>query len=305
LGDTFDFMIQTNGTAANLLYLNRTDGQGGQGVGDIATISHHAKGTSTREGSYTMAAAGWRHLSVTGGGTIGTVQIGWEPVVIFGDSMASYSGRYGQYLPGAFTYPRMHWRAQISGNRLQSTSSGNHTAGWLRYKHTTIGLGDLCELRDVVFCFAGYGLNDISLIGTNPANVPTVTAGYFDRFDAIIADLQANGNQPLVIGLAPYHHVPNASEQEAQAIIAWIAEYADRADASLFAWITPWWDLVDQSTASDPIPKIRAEYTSDSGTHINATATQAIVPLVAQAYESGFVGGVWSRSFRRYRQVFP
>ncbi len=304
-GDTFDFCIQTNGTAANLLYLNRTDGAaaGGENAVDIRTISHHAKQNNARGGSYTMGASTYRFITNTGGGTISSIQIGWEPVVIFGDSMASYSGRLGQYLPAAFTYDRMHWRAQISGNALTTTSPGNHTAGYLRYKHTTIGSGDICEIRDAVLCFAMFGLNDISRIGTTAAQIPIVTADYFNRVEEVVDDLLANSNHPLLVGLAPYHHVPNASTEEATTIKNWIDQFADLADEKRVAWLTPWWDLVDQATANDSIPLIRAGYTDDGGTHINATAAQVVVALIAESYESGIVGGPWTGSFRRYRQV--
>jgi len=298
-GDTFDFMTQVNGTAANLLYLNRTDGQGGEGVADIATISHRAKDTGSRGGSYTLGASTFRFATFSGGGTIGNVEIGIEPIVIFGDSMASYSGRLGQYLPSAFTYPKINWRAQISGNRLTVNSTGNHTAGYLRYKNTTVGLGDLCEIRDCVFCVAMYGLNDISRIGTGSADA--VTADYFDKLESIIDDLLSNENQPLIAGLAPYSHPSNTSTQEAQAIVAWIELFADLAVEKRVAWMTPWWDLVDRSTVHDDIPEIRADYTSDGGTHINTTAVLDIVPLIVDAYESGIVGGPWRSSLKRFR----
>lgn len=303
-GDTFDFLIQTNGTAANLLYLNRTDGlaAGGENAVDIRTISHHAKQNAARGGSYTMGASTYRFITNTGGGTISAIQIGWEPVVVYGDSMAAYTGRLGQYLPTAFTHDRMHWRAQISGNALTTTSPGNHTAGHLRYKHTTIGSGDICEIRDAVLCFAMFGLNDISRIGTNPAQIPIVTDDYFLRIGQIVDDLLANGNHPLLVGLAPYHHNPNASTQEATTIRNWINQYADLATAKRIAWLTPWWDLVEQATANDSIPLIRAAYTDDGGTHINAAAAQVVVALIAESYESGIVGGPWPRSARRYRQ---
>jgi hypothetical protein len=300
-GNTFDFLIQVNGTAANLLYQNRTNGQGGQGVADPTTISHRARNTSARGGSYTMGFASWRYLTTSGGGTISLIELGWEPIVIFGDSMSSYSGRLGQYLPPAFTYPRIDWRASISGNALTTTSPGNHTAGHLRYKSATAGTGDLCEIRDSVFCFGMYGLNDISRIGTNSGLIPTVTTDYFTRLEEIIDDLLANGNQPLIVGLAPYHHVPNASSQEAGTIRSWINDFADLMIEKQVAWITPWWDLVDQATANDAIPLIRTGYTDDGGTHINIAASQMVTALIVQAYESGYVGGPWGSSFRRLR----
>jgi hypothetical protein len=300
-GNTFDFLIQLNNLSGNLFYQNRTVGQGGQGAADITTISHRARNTGTRAGNYTSLFASWRFMSITGGGTVGLVEVGWEPIVIFGDSMSTFSGRLGQYLPPAFTFPRISWRASISGNALTQTSPGNHTAGHLRYQSTVPGTGDLVDLRDVLFCVAMFGLNDISRIGVNPALVPTVTDDYFARLEAVIDSLKTNGNRPFVIGLAPYHQIVNASVQEAQAIKSWIGQAADLAEEKRVSWITPWWDLVDQSTWENNIPLIKSEYTDDGGTHINIPASQLVSALAVIAFESGIVGGPWGSSYRRLR----
>lgn len=291
-GDMFDLLcvLDRAGQTSNVLYLNRTDGQGGEGSLDIATISHAAKGTATRGATYSKGGT-WDHSYITfeGTGTIAKMEVGYEPVVIFGDSMATFSGRIGQYLPTAFTEDRMFWRAQISGNRLTTTGVGSHTAGYLRYKSATPGIGDLCEFRDAVFCFGMYGLNDISRIGTTEANVATVTTDYFTRVEEIVDDLVANGNQPLLIGLAPYHHVPNASTLEAQAIIDWNQRYRVFAVVNRVCWYNPWFFLVDPATISDAIPRIKSEYTSDGGTHINDVAAQPVSAEAAKIFETGFV----------------
>jgi hypothetical protein len=302
-GDTFDLLCQFDNAndKSNVFYMNVTDGQGGEGASDITTISHAAKNSATRAANYTISRIDYSYVSIEGSGAVGKIEVGYEPVIIFGDSMATISGRIGAWLPSSFTYDRISWRAQISGNRLSVTSAGLHTAGYLRYESAAPGTADLCDLRDVVFCFGMYGLNDISRIGTTEANVATVTADYFQRVEEIVDDLVANGNQPLLIGLAPYHADPNASTLEAAAIIDWNRRYANLAIEKRVAWMNVWYDLVDKTTLGDAIPEILAAYTSDGGTHINSDAAEFICPLVAEAYESGYVGGLWDESFRRLR----
>ena len=296
-GDTIEQMIQIDGTTGkyDLLYQNLSDGQG-ESTADYITISHAAKHANDRTNEYSLTTA-FDVLDISGTGAIASLTIGWEPIVIWGDSQ-SLATRYSSYLPTAFQDRRMSWRAFISGNRLSSTLAGVHTAGYLRYKNTTIGEGDLAQFRGTLFISAGFGLNDISVIGTGDAT--TVTTNYFARKTEVIDDILANGNQILIIGLAPYSSSANASTQEAQAIIDWINRTASLATAKQVGWVTPWWDLVDQSTAANLIPAFNATYTDDGGTHINAAGAELIAGLAADGWETGIVGGTWAANTNRY-----
>lgn len=301
-GNTFDMLLQSSTSGYDVLYVNRTKGQGGQGDNDLCTISHRAKYTANRTSLYTNTDAtsvAW--IAIEGTGSIGSIQVGWEPVVIFGDSMSSFSGRYGQYLPDAFTFPRISWRAGISGNTLVATAVGNHTAGYLRYKHTTPGAGDVCQIRNCILAFCGMALNDVQGIGTNPSNVATVTSNYLGRLTEIVDDAIVRDNVPLIIGTAPYNHPTHTSVLEAQALITWSELISELCEDRKIAWYSPWWDCVDLSTRLDDIPKLKTEFDADGGTHLNATAIQHLCPLIVQAFESGIVGGTFDPELNRYR----
>lgn len=301
-GDQFDIAINFRGATnkADVFYINKTTGQGAQGAADLVTISHAAKNNAAADGSrgQSYACTNATHsLKISGTATIASIQVGREMVVMFGDSQAIDSAdRLASHVPGAFTYPHMYWLGAISGGCLSADAVGATTAGYLRYKHGTNGLGDLCEMRGVLFCVAGYGVNDISVqVGATEANRNKTVMLMAARLSDILYDVAVNGNSMMIIGLPPYSD-RNASTEEALTIkVQWNAVLEGLAIGCRCAYVNPWHAMCQGGTSEAAIPTFLAAYTADGGLHYASAGSAVVAARVAQACETALVGGWWSR----------
>lgn len=300
-GDTFDLGINVRPVTGkmDLFYQNRTTGQGAEGAADFTTISHACKNGSARAAVYTVASPSW--LTMSGTASVGTIQVCSEMVVVYGDSQCSYAGhRFSENLPSAFEYPRAVWHGWINGNRLTETVGGAHTAGYLRYKHGTPGLGDLCEMTGVLFAICGFGVNDVSSgIGTTETNRNKLTALLGTRIAEILDDLQDRAVPTLIIGLSPYSD-GNASTQEAKAIQHQINPMLEGLAIGVrAAYVNPWWAMCQGGTSEADVPTFAAAYTSDGGLHYSQAGNLIVSQMAAKAVETGIIGGWWSAPWRR------
>jgi hypothetical protein len=227
---------------------------------------------------------------------VATVEVGWQPLVLFGDSQVSQvSERLGTHLPGAFTHDRMYLDAWIAGN-LVTTSGAAHTAGYLRYKSTTGGNGDLCEMSTPLFVFCGFGVNDMTAIGTTEANRNGRVAEIGQRYCEMLHDLHDRGIPTLIIGLPPYSD-KNASEQEAKTIRHQLNPMLEGlALATRSAFVNPWHAIVSGSPEI-AIPLANATYCD--GLHYTSAGALLVATMAATAYETGIVGGWWAKGRRR------
>ncbi len=168
VGDTIDLGIDTRvggTTYHDLFYMNTADGQGDQRATsdgrDITTISHWAKDNASAPtlDSHGYAFEAPHIVKISGTGSVGNLEIGREPVVVFGDSQGrDATNRLGSAWPTAFAENRIHWEASISGN-FWATSSTASTKAVDRYKHGTPGRGDLAYMRSALFIMSGLGVN--------------------------------------------------------------------------------------------------------------------------------------------------
>jgi hypothetical protein len=308
--DTFDLLYEQRADGkADLFYLNKTTGQGPLGADDFATISHAVKHESTRGYEYTIATPDY--LKITGTAAVAAIQVGWEPIVIFGDSQCSRNGevnisssyRLGSHLPTAFTHDRIYWMACIAGSLLTANNGTSHTAAYLRYKSATPGQGDLCEMTTPLFIIGGIGINDISVVvGSTEANRNKIIGLLATRFSEILDDLQDRAIPTLIIGLPPYSKSGDADEAEAQCVKNQINPMLEGLAIGVrAAYLNPWWDVVEQSTANDAVPTFLAGYTED-GLHYDTVGAAYVAGLAATALESGVVGGPWTKRNTRGRR---
>jgi hypothetical protein len=292
-GDSFELAVNMRPATgkADLFYQNRTTGQGGEGAGDFAVISHACKNAAARAADYSVAKLNW--LDLSGTATVTAIEIGCDPLIVFGDSQALVY--LGPALQTAFDTPRMLLRAGISGNQLCDTATNSHTAGYLRYKHTTPGLGDLCEMTGCIFVIAGIGVNDVSGESDTDAKRNAMAMRFAARVADILYDLQARAVPALVIGLPPYSD-GDANTYEAHCIKSQINPVLEGlAIGARCAFVNPWFDMVDPVTANEDIPTFNAAYTTDAGLHYNAAGASVVAALAVEAVESGVVGGPWTQ----------
>lgn len=308
-GDTFDLLVEVRGSGKmDLFYQNKTTGQGALGDADFTTISHACKQGSARAASYTVAYP--QYLKMTGTATVESVEVGWQPILLFGDSQSHRTGegglttsateRLGKYLPDAFEYPRIYWPAYISGNRLTAANAANtQSAGYLRYKSASAGVGDLCEMTTPLFCFCGFGVNDVAMIGSTASNRNKVMALFATRVAEILDDLQDRDIPTLVIGLPPYSdgsanaHTAATIKTQVNALLEGLA-IGVRA-----SYVNPWHVMCEGGTSEASIPTFASAYTSDAGLHYNATGATVVAGLAAKSVESAIIGGNYGNPYRR------
>lgn len=308
-GDTFELGVNYRPSTgkADLFYANLTTGQGPEGAADLATFSHACRAGAARGLDYTIATPSWLELSGTA--TVTEVGVGWDMVVLFGDSqVAIASHRLGEHLPTAFAYDRLYWDASISGNRLTTTSAGRQTAGYLRYKSTTPGEGDLCEMTGILFCYCGMGVNDLALlVHDNEEDRNGTVALIAEKVAWILDDLQDNANAALVIGLPPYSKdagAGGADPEEAQAILHQLNPMLEGLSvAARCAYCNPWHALCQPGTDEADVPVFASAYTDDAGLHYNSAGAAIVAAAAARAYETGIVGGWWSSPWRRLARM--
>lgn len=305
-GDTFDMGVHCQPTTAkaDLFVQNKSVAQGAVGNLDFVTFSHAVANASTRGTEYTSISSPTM-LDMSGTAAVAKIQVGWEPVVIFGDSQAINSaGFFGAELPSAFTYPRIAWYAAISASKVHE-NAGASTAGYQRYKHDTPGSGDLCEMGGIVFVWAGYGVNDINEIGDTAANRNPTMGKYLHRTAEILGDVAQNGNAMLIIGLPPYSKSGAATDDEAQTILHQLNVSLEGIAIGLRApYVNPWHVMCQSGTSGATIPTFAAAYTSDEGAHYSAAGMEIVCAAAVRSLETAIIGGWWSNPARRIaRQI--
>jgi hypothetical protein len=282
----------------DLFYQNRTTGQGAEGAADFTTISHACKNGAARDAEYTVAAPSF--LNMSGTATVTKLEVGWGMAVMFGDSQcSSASSRLATHLPTSFEHPRQVWHAWISGNQLMDTVNATHTAGYLRWKHGTPGLGDLCEMTGTLFVWGGFGVNDVSNDSDTRAERNGFVMGFASRVATILQDAANKGCSVLVIGLPPYSD-GNANTHEAKTIQLQLNPALEGlAVGCQGAYTNPWYRMVSGSQSAD-VPAFAAGYTEDGGLHYNSAGAAIVADGAAKSVESAIVGGWWSNPARRY-----
>lgn len=295
VSNNIDIALAFSTTDVNLFYMNKSIGQGGESTGDIATFSHAAKNTGSRSTHYALSSTGPFGFNVSRNGSVDSIEIGAEMFVIWGDSQATLTSTndLGYHIKRQFS--AICWDAAIPGNSITRTSTGNHTAGYLRYKSTTPGNGDLCDMRDMVFIDAGFGLNDIARINSSGEAFRDYVVGDIGyRLIEVFADVKANGNQGMLIGLPPYSSTANTSYQEAYAIKEQLNPLKNGIALGLrCAFADPYNDVVDITTfGSTTNPFERFKDTSDSGTHYNSTGASKAVRKLKINSDSGYINGI-------------
>ena len=298
-GDTFDlaWCIKTNGTKFDLLYQNRTTGQGPGGAAtDYATISHYVKNAAARPatpGTDGYTAAPPRFLELSGTATVTRITIGWEPLLILGDSQATAtsSSRIGYHLLAEGTDERDYWVGYISGDAILS-DGGGVTSLPTRFRAATPGQGDLCEMPGVVVVFAGMGINDLSQ-STNYAVGRQLVTQCAWKVSEIMYYAALAGNRALIIGLPPFSSGGgSATEYDALSVQMWNGALHGIANAARAAWYNPWPAMVQAGTQADAVPTFTAAYTEDAGQHYNATGAQIVGAAAITQFEAATVARV-------------
>jgi hypothetical protein len=296
--DVFDIGINVRPTTKKIdcFYQNLTTGQGPVGAAaDFATFSHAVRKTGTRGTEYSITGnPQWLTLS----GTANTylIEDGWEPVVLLGDSQTT---TFNTALPAAFTYPRILWKAGIGGGSLVVDTAGQSTAGYLRYKSTTPGNGDLCEMTGMVFVFCGYGVNDVAGYADLVTQRNGLVMNWAQRAAEIIDDLQDNGNHCLIIGLPPYSAVAANAQNAACIKHQFNPMLEGLALGARCAYVNPWHAMCLSGTSEADIPTFNPLYTTDGLHYKDVDAVALTASMAARAYELSIVGGWWSSPWRR------
>ena len=220
-------------------------------------------------------------------------------MIILGDSQSGFKTnatsvsslhRLGTYIPAAFTHSRSVWNAAITGGAI--------VAGWgfdivtpiyLRYKHTTPGWGDLCEMTNVVFVISGAGINDISpLVTDTEANRDKAISVIIQRLAEIIEDIYASGNQVVILGIPPYS-TGDASTEDAGAVRQFNRALHGLARGTRTPFYNPWYDMVDKSTINDNVPEFFADYHDDAGLHYNNTSAEIVSDIAVAFFEGNII----------------
>lgn len=280
---TFDVGIiyQTGNTAANVVWLNKTKGQGpnstsAQEYKDIATISHKAASSSAYGGTYSLTPGYALSLNKdTRGIQIGKIQVGVRPLILMGDSQTGTKGstttlasvnKLGLNLPSSFSKPRIYWLAAISGGTVYRDYTGINSSLGRRFKSTP-GTGDLCEIRGGVFCFSGIGVNDTSAPATTVAKNVAVS-NVLSAISSMTAVIQSNSDELYFIGLPPYTG-GSALAQQAQLDInnglAGLAMAAGVPYANPFYYALPY---------------------TDGSLHYSSAGAALISPIIARTLEN-------------------
>lgn len=292
-GDRFDLLVNwiSADDEMDLLWVNRTDGQGGDGDYDIVTMSHAAITQSARDTRYSISRP--HYVTISGTGTLRTFCVGTRICCYLGDSQTAVRGggdenpvipyRLGAEFPDAFTHARTCWHGGIGGNKLTESTYG--IAGYLRYKNDTIGLGDICEIRGMTFVFAGMGINDIRLLINTEDNRNKIIGTMLYRVAGMIQDVLANGNEAIIMGLPPCS--ASIVEAEAQAIRQLNAGLHGLAKGMRVPFYNAWWEMLDRSTINDAVPDWRSDYAGDD-THYDNTLAATAAEGAASVYERGY-----------------
>jgi hypothetical protein len=158
-------------------------------------------------------------------------------------------------------------------------------------------------MTGAVFCFAGFGVNDISGGPDSAAERNMWIMLMATRTCEILDDLQDKGNTALLIGLPPWSDLDNANTHEAKSIKEqWNPVLEGIAIGCRAAYLNPWWDVVSSGTENDDVPVFNPSYCETGSLHYNTAGATLVSRLAAQSYESGIVGGPWTKRNTRGRR---
>jgi hypothetical protein len=202
----------------------------------------------------------------------------------------------------------MYFKAGIGGSRI-GVDGLDQTCGYLRYKHTTPGKGDLCEMSGIVFVFTGYGLNDAAWVTAATRNTAAMNWSYWAS--SILSDVAGNGNAALIISIPPnstddmladtYATTYPAAETAACIKSQFNPMQEGLAIGTRCAYFNPYFDVVVHGTENNTVPEFDRVYSGD-GSHYLKAGIEKIAPLIATAFESGVVGGPWTKRNTRGRR---
>ena len=272
--DSFDFYFYMKPSTKSIdwFYANRTTGQGPEGSRDLAIISHTSKRFAERGGTLpTMARMPSQvSISATGGSSnVERLYVCRKPVVILGDSQSiDHVARIGGQLPSDFIHDRVGISAAISGNRISETAVGAHTRGDKRYCSDTPGLGDICDMRDIILAITNYAANDLP----NGQTVDQIV----DAHEAIITDAIGHGNEVILLGITPladFH--ADVSDNFTRTLLN--NRLQDLATANGIAWFNPY----------DGVLANQATYLDSGGLHLNQAGSGFVASQLVLAYEEG------------------
>lgn len=224
----FDIQIDFTNNEAELFYCDETNGQGGLGVTDKALFAHGTQRAGLRNSLVSLGSVTYsfmvlptpstRSFSLRETTPLGTWTIATETGIVFGDSQASNASdaRLGYYLPALLGVPGIN--LAVGGNNLsRNSTTGGHTAGYLRYNSS---VGDVCEIRSALLVIAGIGTNDIGVVVSTGGPDKTLKATQMTRLFASIcgdwlgrysynhtiatfATTYASDRKLLIIGIPP------------------------------------------------------------------------------------------------------
>jgi hypothetical protein len=282
-GDDFDIGLNVRpGTGKiDCFYCNLTTPQGPLGSNyDLRTSSVYVTTNGIHfdggaDPGYTITAPKeLRCVNAGEGASIESIIVAHKPLVILGDSQANGGTDLGVQLPTAFTYDRPAWNAAIGYGRPEAnyTNSVDSTAGYLRFRHTTPGLGDLCDMTGVIHVWPCFGVNSLGpTIITDDQTQNEVVGEIAFRAQEFAHYAIDNNNEVLFIGL-PYC---------TSASYAGPITQMNRALRGIAASV--------RGTYYDPYDLVYAQqgtYLSDA-IHLSETGATAVAAKAIQEYEAG------------------
>ncbi len=297
-GKPFDILIgqwvvSVPNKPIDAIWCNRGYGAGPQSTHDFVTISHAAAHFGAYGNNYLEAWGGWsspvqpQWIEVTGSTancTIASIEVGWDPQVIIGDSQIGTSGnpniltRLGSAIAAALP-DRITWCGGIGGNWITRTNAAESLSLLTRYQHpSTIGIA-LSQFRGATYHIA-EGINDINgaVVAADIAGTVPLMVGYLGQ---IVANIRTNGNRVVLYTLPPCSLAGTATATRSAAIAAFNGSLVGLALASRCPLVNAWFPMRDGDLSAG-IPAFKAAYTSDAGLHYN-DAGAAIVAASAVA----------------------
>jgi hypothetical protein len=305
-GMTFDLAIYFDpvNSKADLFYCDREHGQGGQSAYDIVWLSHKTQKGGAHGAAYALKAGGpwclvWLISNGASAGTsLGTIQVGCDPLVIIGDSQAAANdtaintpARLGTAIPAALADNRMTFGAAISSARVMATSYGTYisTALYLQYKgDLAVTFSGLCDMRNVTFVWAGPGLNDIHQVALSAVTANQCVADVLYRTLEVFYDALVNGNKIYLLGLPPCSMVTD-DEFSAAAIRMLNRGYLGLARGLRLPYSNPWWSMATPATRGDAVPGFDPPNALTDHQHYSTAGAAAVAGQLAAEVQGGKV----------------
>lgn len=278
-----------------LLYQNRTHGQGGQGVLDFCTIAHGSKSTGVRNSPIALTGVTFPTSFKTLAGVAGnspkvSVTRGDGVLVVLGDSRSGgiIDTALAPSLGEAFTLPKVCWNGTILGALICQDWPDTHSGIGNRWANATPGLGDLSEWKYIgaSVSFAMPGINDISQLVTLMGDIPATVAAMIAAVHSVLNDCQSFSCAAMLM------NCPDTADTYA----LWPAGGAKRAAVIEYNTSLRLEAIAQRVTLYDTetvISANQAYFTDDF--HFTAAGNQALAVGAAAAYESGFLFSIGSR----------